>query len=41
VAFAITQESGLAQILSAPADAYTLAPFEQLSLSEVTISESG
>jgi len=40
VTFTITQESGLAQILSAPADAYTLAPFEQLSLSEVTISES-
>ncbi len=39
VIFTVTQESGLTQILSAPGDAYILAPFEQLSLHEVTVTE--
>lgn len=40
VTFAITQESGLTKILSAPDDVYTLTPYEQLSLIEVTVSEA-
>ncbi len=35
VQFVITQASGLSRVLSAPADKYTLAPFERLSLADV------
>ena len=38
VSFAITMPSGVSQLLAAPADTYTLMPFERLSLNTVTIA---
>lgn len=38
VTFAITMPSGLSQLLAAPGDAYTLTPFERLSLNSVTLA---
>ena len=40
VTFAITQESGVSQLLTTAADTYTLTPFEQLSLNGVEVAES-
>jgi len=38
VLFTLTMESGFSQLLAAAGDSYTLTPFEQISLNDVTVT---